>query len=104
MYAEVSYSDRKPINKQKAISHITRDLKKIGLLSPKDKIYAKDINDIKYGYPIYDRHYKAAREKALSFLHENGIFPCGRYGSWRYMSMEDAILDGKRVAEMLTSA
>jgi protoporphyrinogen oxidase len=104
LYAEVSYSDCKPINKQKAISHITRDLKKIGLLSPKDKICAKDINDIKYGYPIYDRHYKAAREKALSFLHKNGIFPCGRYGSWRYMSMEDAILDGKRVAEMLTRA
>jgi len=104
LYAEVSYSDRKPIHKRKVISKITQDLKKCGLLSSKSKICAKDINDIEYGYPIYDRRYKAAREKILSFLNENGIFPCGRYGSWKYMSMEDAILDGKRVAETLTRA
>jgi protoporphyrinogen oxidase len=104
LYAEVSYSDRKPINKRKVLSHITRDLKKVGLLPPQGKIFAKDVNDIEYGYPIYDRHYKAARERALGFLHEKGIISCGRYGSWKYMSMEDAILDGKRVAEMLTRA
>jgi protoporphyrinogen oxidase len=104
LYAEVSYSDRKPINKQKVISHITRDLKKTGLLPPQGKIFAKDVNDIKYGYPIYDRHYKTVREKILGFLHEKGIISCGRYGLWKYMSMEDAILDGKRVAEMLTRA
>jgi protoporphyrinogen oxidase len=104
LYAEVSYSKRKPIDKRKMISHITRDLKKTGLLSPNDKFCAKDINDIKYGYPIYDQHYKTAREKVLGFLNEKNIVPCGRYGSWKYMSMEDAILDGKRVAEMLTRA
>ena len=101
LYAEVSYSDRKPINKRKVVSHITRDLKKSGLLPQKGKVYTKDINDIEYGYPIYDRHYKTAREKVLGFLNENGIIPCGRYGSWRYMSMEEAILDGKRAAESI---
>ena len=101
LYAEVSYSDRKPINKRQVISRITRDLKKVGLLSPKGKVYAKDINDIEYGYPIYDRYYKTARRKVLGFLKEKGIIPCGRYGSWRYMSMEDAILDGKRAAQSI---
>ncbi len=101
LYAEVSYSERKPINKQKAVSRITRDLKKAGLLPQKNKIYAKDINDIQYGYPIYDRHYRTAREKVLGFLNEKGIIPCGRYGSWKYMSMEEAILDGKRAAEAI---
>jgi len=96
---EVSYSERRPVNKRKVISDIVRGLKKTGLLSSKEKIVAKDINDIEYGYPIYDRHYQTAREKALGFLSENGIIPCGRYGSWKYMSMEDAILDGRRAAE-----
>jgi protoporphyrinogen oxidase len=102
LYAEVSYSDRKPINKRMVISRITRDLKRAGLLSRKEKICVKDINDIEYGYPIYDRHYKTARGKVLGFLNKKGIIPCGRYGSWGYMSMEDAILDGKRVSGMLT--
>ena len=101
LYAEVSYSDRKPIDKRKVISQIIRDLKKAGLLSPKGEIFAKDVNDIEYGYPIYDRHYKTAREKVLGFLHQKDIFSCGRYGSWKYMSMEDAILDGKRAAESI---
>ena len=101
LYAEVSYSDRKPINKRKEISHITRDLKKIGLLLKKDNVCAKDVNDIEYGYPIYDRHYKTARKKVLEFLNKKGVIPSGRYGSWTYMSMEDAILDGKRAAEAI---
>ncbi len=104
LYAEVSYSDRKPINKRRVMSHIIRDLKKAGLIPSKGKICAEDINDIEYGYPIYDRHYKAAREKILGFLNRNGVIPCGRYGSWKYMSMENAILDGKRAAEALIRA
>jgi len=101
LYAEVSYSNRKPIHKRKVISRITQDLKKAGLVPPKGRICAEDINDIEYGYPIYDRHYKAAREKVLAFLNRSGVIPCGRYGSWKYMSMEDAILDGKRAAESI---
>jgi protoporphyrinogen oxidase len=101
LYAEVSYSDRKPIDKRKVIAHIRRDLKKTGLLSTKDRVSITDINDIEYGYPIYDRRYKAARKKVLSFLNDHGVIPCGRYGSWKYMSMEDAILDGKRAAETI---
>ena len=62
----------------------------------------RDINDIKYGYPIYDRNYKASREKIVKFLTDRGVMPCGRYGAWKYMSMEDAILDGRRIAEVLT--
>jgi protoporphyrinogen oxidase len=99
LYAEVSYSERKPINKRKMIARITRDLKKARLISAQGDFFAKDINDIKYGYPIYDRHYKEARGKILGFLNDKGVIPCGRYGSWKYMSMEDAILDGKRAAE-----
>lgn len=98
LYAEVSYSERKPINKQKVISRITQDLKKCGLLSPRGRVYAQDVNDIQYGYPIYDQHYAKARGKVLDFLEDHGVIPCGRYGSWKYMSMEDAILDGKKAA------
>jgi protoporphyrinogen oxidase len=58
----------------------------------------EDTNDIKYGYPIYDSNYSKSRGEILEFLAQNNIMPCGRYGSWRYLSMEDAILDGRDVA------
>ena len=35
----------------------------------------------------------------MTLLQECGIESIGRYGDWNYSSMEDALLDGKRLAE-----
>ncbi len=99
LYAEVSYSESKPLDKAKIILRIREDLEKIGILPKAQTILAQDINDIKYGYPIYDLNYCRAREAILRYLMQNNIIPCGRYGSWRYMSMEDVILNGKNIAD-----
>jgi len=101
LYVEVSYSKDKPIGKNNILLRIKKDLEKVGILSRNDKICTEDINDIEYGYPLYDRNYLSARKKIIKFLTQNNIISCGRYGSWRYMSMEDVILDGKEVAECL---
>ncbi len=102
LYIEVAYSQERPIDKNNIVPRVKEDLKRIGITRPNDKVYAQDINDIKYGYPVYDANYPEAREKALEFLSRNNIVACGRYGSWRYMSMEDVILDGKHVAERVS--
>ena len=70
----------------------------MNVLRAQENILAQDINDIKYGYPIYDSNYRLAREGIAKFLIQNNIISCGRYGSWRYMSMEDVLLEGKNVA------
>ena len=54
---------------------------------------------IKNAYVIYDFNYHSARETLMTFLQECGIESIGRYGDWNYSSMEDALLDGKRLAE-----
>jgi protoporphyrinogen oxidase len=99
LYAEVSYSKDKPINKKKITGRIIKDLESAGILSDKNRILVSDINDIKYGYPIYDQHYFRATAAIKEFLFSHNIIVCGRYGSWQYLSMEDTLLDGKRVAE-----
>lgn len=101
LYAEVAYSENKPVDKSKITLSIKEDLKKAGVLNQGDTIFPQDINDIKYGYPIYDKNYQQARSRILNYLHQNNIIPCGRYGSWRYMSMEDVILDGKDAARRI---
>lgn len=104
LYVEVSYSRSNPINKKDIISRITKELIKAQIISKANKILVQDINDIKYGYPIYDHNYRHARENILKFLQKNNILSCGRYGSWRYMSMEDVILEGREIAERLSLA
>lgn len=102
LYIEVSYSKNRPINKKGIVTEILRDLKKTGVLSDSQRICMQDINDIRYGYPIYDRNHRSARQKIVNFLTMHNIISCGRYGGWRYMSMEDVILEGKEIAEKFT--
>jgi protoporphyrinogen oxidase len=101
LYAEVAYSRYRPIDRDAIVPRIRQDLKDMGMLAGDAEICVDDVNDIQYGYPIYDAHYNQARPNIIKYFNQKRIYPCGRYGSWRYMSMEDAILDGKRVAECL---
>ncbi|MFA4888706.1 MAG: FAD-dependent oxidoreductase [Candidatus Omnitrophota bacterium] len=101
LYAEVSLHQDGGLQESKIIPCVKEGLAKVGVVSPADKILAADINYIKYGYPIYDQQYQAARSRILSYLQRNKVIPCGRYGSWQYLSMEGAILDGKRAADVV---
>ncbi|MCM8780967.1 MAG: FAD-dependent oxidoreductase [Candidatus Omnitrophica bacterium] len=99
-YIEVAYSKYKPIDKSTIILKIKQDLIKIGLINHNDKVCAEDINDIKYGYPIYDKSYSQTTREIKGYLLNRTVLTCGRYGSWRYFSMEDAIVDGKRISSL----
>jgi len=101
IYAEVSYSITRPIDKSSLTQRIVEDLIKGGIICKEDAIRVLDVVDIRYGYIIYDRNYRKSVSAILNFLADNDIFSIGRYGRWRYMSMEDVILDGKQTARML---
>lgn len=99
LYAEISYSKDRPLNKSTIALRVAADLKKVGLRKDGDTICLRDIVDIKYGYPIYDAQYSQSRAEILEYLRLHNVLSRGRYGSWRYMSMEDVILDGKKAAK-----
>jgi len=103
VYVEVSYPKDTKIDKIKLKDEILKDLAKTGLISSTDMIVYCDIIDIKYGYPIYDHNYKNAVSEILNFLAQYNIYSIGRYGLWRYFSMEDAILDGRKAACLVSS-
>jgi protoporphyrinogen oxidase len=72
-----------------------------GLLSQKDQIVVEQVVDIPYAYVVHDAVRYENLPKIMSYLKRNHIFSIGRYGSWGYLSMEDAIMQGKEVAEVL---
>ena len=98
IYVEAAYSKDKPIDKEKITEQIIEGLIKAEILSGEDEIITRDKNDIKYGYIIYDNNHRLATETISGFLGQHQIYPLGRYGSWRYMSMEDVILAGRQIA------
>ncbi len=101
LYAEVSYSEFRQIDKNKIVSLIEADLVRAGILKPDDKILTRHINDIKYGYVIYDKIYRHNLKIINEYLSKNNIYPAGRFGRWKYMSMEDVILDGKLISDFI---
>lgn len=100
LYAEAALPGDSLINKPELANSIKKDLQKIGILCKNDKICAQDENEIKYGYPVYDYNYSASRKIIFNFLKKNGVISCGRYGAWKYMSMEDAICEGLNVSKL----
>lgn len=76
-------------------------LQKAGLIN-------KDISELEFiwklipcGYIIYNECRNKSLSMITSYLDENNIWSIGRYGSWEYSNMEDALIHGKRIAEKL---
>lgn len=101
LYIEVAHMPENPLEHQQTIEKAVNGLTKAGILTPHDTIVATDIVDIPYAYVVYDRHRRKVLPEAFNYLESLGIYSTGRYGAWVYGSMEDAILQGKDVAEKI---
>ena len=103
LYAEVSYTADKPLKyaKNKIKDRIMLDLNRAGILRKNDTIEAEKAYYIKYAYPV--RGNKGFEKNIDRFLRSHNIYSIGRYGSWRYMSMEECIIAGKLTADYINS-
>jgi len=101
IYAEISYSGARGIDKKEATSKAIKDLKKCGVIPDESSVEICLPMDIKYGYALYDSNRKNAVGVIKDYLEKFGIYTIGRYGSWEYMSMEDVILEGRDTAEQI---
>ena len=72
-----------------------------GILKKDDIVIENNYIEIKHAYVIFDKFREKILPEIFSYLEKNSIFSVGRYGSWTYASMEDAILKGKEIAEMI---
>jgi len=101
IYAEISYSSAKEIDKKETTFKAIKDLKRCGIISDESSVEICLPMDIKYGYALYDSNRKYAVGVIKDYLKKFDIYSIGRYGSWEYMSMEDVILEGKNLADSL---
>lgn len=56
---------------------------------------------ISHAYVLYDRWRDRYLPMLLNRLRENNIHSVGRYGAWKYSSMQEAIIDGKNIADLI---
>ncbi|QQR49472.1 FAD-dependent oxidoreductase [bacterium] len=66
-----------------------------------DNIITQKILNLEHAYVIYDQWREKNLTKLLANLQEHNIYSIGRFGEWKYSSMQEAVLDGKKVAETI---
>lgn len=94
VYAEMSYSPERPLDKKAAPARVKAGLLKMGILRKSDKIAAQWVADIADAYVVYDAHRTKSVGVVQAWLKEQGIVSTGRWGNWEYAAMEDAIWQG----------
>ena len=99
----VELADRGPVS-ESTVRESAQGLAEMGAIASPDDVLFADAREIDYAYVVFDDHYYAATSAIFAFLESHGIFSRGRYGSWTYNSMEDALLAGREVAASIDAA
>lgn len=101
LYVDFSYRGKNRITNDDIINLVRKKLREINIINSEDKVTAVNVNNIKYGYPIYDSSYSYNKKVIMDYLHKNNIITCGRYGSWNYSSMEDVMKEADGVSKKI---
>ena len=95
LYAEVSVRKGEKFDAKKIAEKIKKDLIKTGVLKKHDSIIAEQPLFMKYAYVVFDLNYNKNMAVIQKYLKKKKIISIGRYGSWNYSAMEDALLNGR---------
>lgn len=101
LYVEISHQPTEVVAKDDVLKLVRGGLERADIFTAKDAIVAADVRDIRYAYVLFDRHRARVLPAILQELERRGIHSIGRYGRWEHTSMEDAIGQGKAMAEQL---
>ena len=94
----VEFSHRGELSGLRAEELALDGLLRCGLLRSRDELLFAFAREIHGAYVLYDADYEPAKRTIMDFLDHAGIESCGRYGSWEYGGMEDAIQGGQAAA------
>ena len=100
LYGEIAYLKSSKAILEKKLHDALHKTKKLFNL-PKHQLKTEQILQIKHAYVIYNQWREKHLEQLLLDLQKENIYSIGRYGAWKYSSMQEAVLDGKEVVEKI---
>jgi len=100
MYVECSYRKISERTVRRMIGAARSQVKQLFNITD-NQIITENIVTIPHAYVVYDFWRERNLNPLLKDLERHGIYSIGRYGAWKYSSMQESVLDGKRVAETI---
>jgi protoporphyrinogen oxidase len=100
LYGEIAYMQMSALQKQRIVARAIKQVQQL-LAIGDDEIATRKILDISHAYVIYNAWREQHLAKLLATLADDHIYSIGRYGAWKYCSMQETLLDGKQIADTL---
>jgi protoporphyrinogen oxidase len=101
LYIEISSTPGNKKSYETMLETSLDGLKKCGILKKEDRIVASSYAEIEHAYVVFNTFRKKMLPKIMNYLKKHGVLSIGRYGAWTYSTMEDSLVQGKKIAEML---
>ena len=102
LYVEVSLKPEEAIDAESKIPQIINELKEMEIIED-HKLISYSIIEMDPAYVHVSNESGYFVNKIKNQLRKNDIYTIGRYGGWRYCSIEDCIIEAKNLAsELLT--
>ncbi len=104
LYGELSYLPSEKIGKlSERRVHTAIDQVLDFLHLERKNIVTEKILHLDHAYVIYDQWREKNLDQLLHSLKQEHVFSIGRFGAWKYSSMQEALLDGKVVVEEIVA-
>ena len=100
LYGEFSFVKKSKKVVEQKLAESLKQAKKLLNIS-QNEIATEKIINISHAYVIYNQWRDANLPKLHESLNRLGVHSVGRYGEWKYSSMQEAVLDGKAVVDKL---
>lgn len=100
LYVELGFDKDENVEPEKYLEVVLKDLEKAGIITDQKLIsHVAILMDPAYVHINKESEKDKAEKKA--FLASHDVYSIGRYGDWKYCSIEDNIIEAKELAKVL---
>lgn len=83
---------------------VRAELHSLGWIERSEDVARVVRNYFPYAYPVHDLQRAESVDRLLKFLESKQVWSIGRFGAWKYSSIDDAITEAFRVAPAVVAA
>jgi protoporphyrinogen oxidase len=94
-------SNPEPGREEELERRVTQCLERLGLISQRSDVVQVVRNYFPYAYPVHDLGRAFRVQRLQNFLNSKQVWSIGRFGAWRYSSIDDAITEALRLVPQL---
>jgi protoporphyrinogen oxidase len=102
LYVELGFDKDENVDKDKYLPIILNDLKKAGIITNHELLsYVSILMDPAYVH--VNQSSEIDKKRIMKELEDYGVYSIGRYGDWKYCSIEDNIIEAKELSKSINN-